>query len=332
VNSRRVTSLTVFSALVLALATAVGCGSPSSDASNASQDALGPVPTTTTAPPDKLVDDPACRDRPTESFMPSELYRPGEMPEDTTMHEIQESDQLVVGVDENTDRFAARDPRGGEIKGLEVDLVRDIAEAITGSREKVKFRTVLTADKNRVVADGKVDLTASAISMTCKRWSQVAFSTEYFTAAHKLMVRESSGINGVADLSDRTVCVTEGSSSVDLLEEVAPDARMLAVPGRTDCLVALQEGEADAYLAHDTFLRAMHEQDPLNTVILPEMISTQHYGIAIPKENTDLVRFVNAVLQQMRENERLEFLYDWWLGDDHPPIPDPDYRDEDGSG
>jgi polar amino acid transport system substrate-binding protein len=76
----------------------------------------------------------------------------------------------------------------------------------------------------------------------------------------------------------------------------------------------------------------MHEQDPLNTVILPEMISTQHYGIAIPKENTDLVRFVNAVLQQMRENERLEFLYDWWLGDDHPPIPDPDYRDEDGSG
>ena len=124
------------------------------------------------------------------------------------------------------------------------------------------------------------------------------------------------------------MCVTEGSSSEDLLKERAPDAHKLAVPGRTDCLVALQEGDADAYLAHDTFLRAMWEQDPYNTTILDEVISTQHYGIAIPKDQPDLVRFVNAVLARMRESGRLDQIYTDALGDDHPPIPRADYRDE----
>jgi polar amino acid transport system substrate-binding protein len=321
-----VRGLSAATAIMVVLA--AGCGSPSTKASDASQNALGAVPTTATTQAPVLVEDEACRGEPLKSFSPSELYPPGEMPEGTTMWDIQKRGKLVVGVDENTDHFAARDPRSGEIKGLEVDLVRDIAEAITGSRDNVKFRTVLTADKNKVVADNDVDLTASADSMSCKRWSQVAFSTEYFTAKHQLMVRSDSDIGGKDDLAGRTVCLTEGSSSVDLLEQIAPKAHKLAVAGRTDCLVALQEGDADAYLAHDTFLRAMTEQDRLNMKILPEVLQDQHYGIAIPKNHKDLVRFVNAVLERMRDSGRLEQLYQDALGDDHPPIPKADYRDE----
>jgi polar amino acid transport system substrate-binding protein len=251
------------------------------------------------------------------------------MPQGTTMRIIQERRRLVVGVDENTDHFAARDPISGEIKGLEVELVKDIAEAITGNRENIQFKTVLTADKNNVVADGRVDLTASADSISCKRWNQVAFSTEYFHAKHQLMVRGDSDIGSKADLAGRTVCVTKGSSSIDLLEEQAPDAHVLKVDGRTDCLVALQEGVADAYLAHDTFLRAMKEQDSNMKILDKEVLADQHYGIAISKDRPDLVRFVNAVLQRMRDSGRLEKIYQDALHDDAPEAPpEAVYRDE----
>ncbi len=284
-SARRLTPRGLCVAAGLVVALAAGCGSPSTKASDASQDALGPIPTTATPATTTVAPDPQCDDA-RRSFTPSELYSPDQMPENTTMRDIQKRGKLVVGVDENTDHFAARDPRTGDIKGLEVELVKDIAEAITGSRENIKFRTVLTADKNNVVADRTVDLTASADSMSCERWGQVSFSTEYYTAEHKLMIRatDESEIAGIDDLAGRTVCVTEGSSSVGLLEEKAPKARMLEVPGRTDCLVALQEGDADAYLGHDTFLRAMWEQDPYNMKIVPDPIKTQHYGIAIPKK------------------------------------------------
>jgi len=244
------------------------------------------------------------------------------------MRDIQERGKLVVGVDENTPEFAARNSKG-QIEGLEVDLVNAIANAIIGPSARVVFRTVVTAEKNQVVHDHLVDLTASADSMTCPRWNEVAFSTEYFTAYHKLMVRTDSTIEGMDDLAGKTVCVTAGSSSVKLLADKAPKAHALEVPARSDCLLAIQEGQADAYLGHDTFLRGMHAQDPLNTRILDEEISMQHYGIAIPNDHRDLVQFVNAVLENMRANGALADLYTKWHQVGSPP--DPKYRDDTGA-
>jgi len=312
-------------ALLLAFS-AAACASQSSDASTAAVRALQASPPTTTTTPGTTTAPPACEHtdykaslRPTSALPP-----PGQMPENTMMRTIQDRGYLIAGVDENTPHLAARDTDTNQLTGLEIELVKDIAQAITGNRNVV-FKTVVTKEKNQVVHDGVVDLTASADSMSCERWELVDFSTEYLTAHQKLLVRSDSGINGRADLAGRPVCVTEGSSSVKLLDEIAPTARHVEVPARNDCLVALQQGDADAYLGHDTFIRGMHEQDETNTRIVDDPNREQNYGIAMPQQHPEMVEFVNAVLEQMRENGRLAELYGTWLGADAPPIPTPEY-------
>ena len=63
----------------------------------------------------------------------------------------------------------------------------------------------------------------------------------------------------------RRVCMTKGSTSIDTLGDawrLQPPPVPRLVDARTDCLVALQEGEVDAYFGHDTFLVGMVDQDP----------------------------------------------------------------------
>ena len=188
----------------------------------------------------------------------------------------------------------------GVIDGLEVDIARQLAQAILGDPGKVRLKTLVTAQKVPYAADGTVDLTVSAVSMTCARWGLVDFSTEYYTAQHKLLVRSDSDIGGIQDLAGRRVCVTTGSSSVNVLKDKAPSTTIqVPLEARTDCLVALQEGTVEAYFSHDSILRGMQKQDP-NTQIVGEAVAPQHYGIAIAKDHTGFVRFVNAVLERMR--------------------------------
>ena len=264
---------------------------------------------------------------------PDPLPPPGEMPEGSYMREIQEDGRLVVGVDENTLGFASRNTDTGDIEGFEVELARRSRAAIDPNLV-LDLKPTLTDNKFDVVSDGKVDLTINANSMSCRRWEQVAFSTEYYTAVQQFLVREDSPIRTAADVAGQRVCVTAGSSSVGILEEHLPEAVPYPLPARTDCLLALQDGEVAAYFGHNSFLYGMKVMDPTVEVregIIPERETVANYGIAINHEHRDFVEFVNAVLEQVRTDGTWDELHEQ-LQEDLPGLPDatppdPRYRD-----
>jgi polar amino acid transport system substrate-binding protein len=295
---------TFVSIIVLACVVA-GCATTQSDASRRSLAALKAVnaPLATQQSSTGVRTPPwPCKDAdPTPSLRPSgPLPPPGQMPARSFMQQVQRKGHLVVGVDQNTLGFGYRGPNGNLV-GFDIDLAREVARAIFGNTKAIVFKSATSAQRVPAVVNGDVDIAASLLSINCDRWQQVDFTTQYYGGYQSVLVRKHSPIRSVADLNSRTVCATAGSTSIKNIRKVAPHARIYPVALRPDCLVALQEGAVDAITADNTILAGFQVQDPQST-LLPGPLEAERYGMAINIAHPDFVRFVNAVLEQLRTN------------------------------
>lgn len=305
----------------------------------------GSIPSAvTTAPPAA----PECT--PAEDALPrvrtypplDELPEPGAMPAGSTMARIQDSGQLRVGVSGDTLLFGSRNPLNGQIEGFDIDVLKLIAQAIFGpdGEDRIVFKVItyaqrLPALEARVDDPERVDIVAHTMTINCRRWLRIAFSSVYYQAGQKVLVKDGSGFESVEDLvaAAARVCAPEGSTNIDEIgKQKYTGIIVVPKPDISDCLVAMQQGQAEATTGDDTVLAGFAAQDP-STALVGDPFTEEPYGLGMNKEDVDLVQFVNAVLEQARADGELDRIAQRWLVDtgalksnnDVPVVPEPDY-------
>jgi polar amino acid transport system substrate-binding protein len=315
---------------LLALAFIAGCGSSSTPPSAVTVAPVDVMPSgaeeVTPAPvPAK---DTCDRDA---SLYPGPMPPPGDMPPGSTMATIQQRGRLIVGVDQNTNLFGYRNPSSGQLEGFDIDVAREIARAIFGDPDPdlIDLRVYEADQRVQALKSGQVDLVVRTFSITCARKEEVAFSTTYFVANQRILALKGSGIESAADLAGKRVCAVRGTTSLPALSGLDPRPRVFAVNNWTDCLVMLQQAQVDAISTDDSVLWGLKMQDP-NAELVGGSLSLEPYGIGINREHTDLVQFVNGVLEQMRADGTWERLYDKWLREFAPSPGPPVARYQDG--
>jgi polar amino acid transport system substrate-binding protein len=224
---------------------------------------------------------------------------------------------LIAGVDQSTYHFGFLSPLTGKIEGFDIDMIRAVADAIFGNPDKVEYKAISDAQRIPDILSGTVDIVAHTMTITCARLQQVDFSSVYFDAAQRVLVLNNSRARSLDDLKGQKVCATSGSDSLTVIS--AHRAIPVAVPYWTDCLVLLQQGDVAAISTDDSILDGLAAQDPWTKLIGPRL-TDEPYGLAISKQHPEFVRFVNAVLQQLRTNGQWAASYAHWVG---PSVPAP---------
>jgi polar amino acid transport system substrate-binding protein len=242
------------------------------------------------------------------SARPGPQPAPGAMPPGSTMAAIAERGHLVAGVDQNQFLFGFRDPATGRLEGFDIDIAREIARAIFGDPDRVVLRVVEAGERESALQSGLVDIVARTFSINCARKNNVAFSTVYFNADQRLLTSRGSGITSAADLAGKRSCAVAGTTSLAKLFALNADDTVVAAPTWTDCLVMLQQGQIDAVGTDYVVLAGLAAQDP-NVEVVGPSLGLEPYGIGIKKENVDLVRFVNGVLDRMRADGTWQRMY-----------------------
>jgi polar amino acid transport system substrate-binding protein len=283
-----------------------------------------PEPTPSPSPSAAAPVDTSCKPR--QSFQPTgSLPAPGKMPAGSYLEKIYKRGRLVLGTSQDTLLFSSRNAFSGAVEGFDVDMGRQIAQAIFGDPDKIQIKVIAYDQRVPLANSGAVDLVADTMTMNCARWKDVNFSSVYYDAGQKVLVSSTSKVRGIDDLAGKKVCAAVGSTSLDNIAKVPARPVPVGRPGFADCLVAFQQNEVDAISTDDTILAGLAAQDPYAKVVGPRF-TDEPYGMAMPK-NDDFTRFVNAVLEKNRANGTWAATYKKWLGKlgPAPAPPKPEY-------
>ena len=231
---------------------------------------------------------------------------------DDAVADIRDRGRLIVGLDIGSNLFSFRDPITGQINGFDVDIAGEVARDIFGTPSQVEYRILSSADRITALQSNEVDIVVKTMTITCERRKQVNFSTVYLMAHQRILAARDSSITQASDLSGRRVCVVDGTTSLNRIQQISPSPIIVSVVTWADCLVALQQRQADAVSTDDSILAGLVAQDPYLHIVGPSL-NEEPYGIGVNLHNTGLVRVVNATLERLRRDGTWNTLYRKWL-------------------
>ncbi len=221
-----------------------------------------------------------------------------------------EKEVLVMGTNADFPPFEFIDD-DNEIVGFDIDLANEIADILDMELEieNMDFDGLVSA-----VATGKVDIAVAAMTIREDRLETVNFSEPYFDAGQVIVVRDDyDEIAGEDDLLDKNIAAQLGTTGQFALEDLeVPDDQVTLFPKVTEVFMELTQGKVDAVVIDEPVaLRYIEQQEGLKLV--GDKFTDEVFGIAVAKENTELLDQINEALEEIKESGKYDELLEEWF-------------------
>lgn len=223
----------------------------------------------------------------------------------------------VVGINSTMPPFVFKDEHGNAT-GFDIDILKAIGDNQDFSLDFV--HTERSELFNELQA-GKYQILAANLGINPERLAQSEMSNPYVWAPNVIMGKEGSTAKTLADLSNSSVGVQEGSYSEQVLKKagiknIVPKVSLFAayvdlIQDKVDYVV----GDAGA-LSHHHLAHKDSHHIPLYTIIYDKDEDVR-VGFAVQKGNIELINKINTGLQAIQQNGTYDTIYKKWFGDDN---------------
>jgi polar amino acid transport system substrate-binding protein len=209
--------------------------------------------------------------------------------------------RFIIGVKCDTPPFGYLDVRGRNA-GVDVEIAKQFARYAFGRAQRLTFVCAPTAAREPLLTSGRVDLVISTFTYTADRDTRIDFSRPYYNASGRLLVKNNSPIQRLADISGKRVATTTGSIYDRWMKRCFPNTQSIVVDSVTNAVLAYNQGRADAVMFDDTSLGLIAATDP-SSKMTDDVFLEQPYGIGIKQGNVELKRWVDARLNLMKQKD-----------------------------
>jgi polar amino acid transport system substrate-binding protein len=209
--------------------------------------------------------------------------------------------RLIVGVKCDTPPFGYIDVRGKNA-GVDVEIAKQFARYAFGRAQRLSFVCAPTAAREPLLTTGRVDLVISTFTYTADRDTRIDFSRAYYNATGRVLVKNNSSIQRLADIRGKRVATTSGSIYDRWMKRCFTDTQVIVVDSVTNAVLAFNQGRADAVMFDDTSLALIAATDP-SSKLTDDLFLEAPYGIGIKQGNVQLKRWVDARLNLMKQKD-----------------------------
>ncbi len=210
--------------------------------------------------------------------------------------------------------------------GFGVDISKRIAESIRTRLElkelRIRWNPVTLSTRFPLITTNTTDLECVTTTHSVAREKLAAFSNSFYIANDGIAVRKESSIRGFADLAGKRVAVAQNTTTEAWLKSKAISAVIQTQRSNRAGMIALADGEVDAFVAATPILAGQLLRLPDANLFRIVNIGDVHEAFAcmMPKDDPAYKAMVDQILADMMISGEMERLYNKWFMQPIPPL------------
>ncbi|WP_028222711.1 ABC transporter substrate-binding protein [Paraburkholderia oxyphila] len=201
--------------------------------------------------------------------------------------------------------------KDGQPDGYDVDLAKELAKEMG-----VKLEVVNTTSANRIpnLQTGKVDVVFCNFTRNMERAKEIGFTTPYVVASEALLVKKSSGIQSIKDMSNRTIATVKGSTNGDEVRALNMQVKIQEYDSSEAAILAVKQGQADAMIEDNNFLAYQAKLDPDLAVTNEALVPLEYNAFGVKAGDQVWLNYLNLFLFNINASKQNAELYKKWFG------------------
>ena len=226
-----------------------------------------------------------------------------------SVDEIKEKGKVRIGVFSDKAPFGYLDSNGKN-QGFDIVIAKRLTKELLGDENKVDFVLLEPANRVEYLETNKVDIVLANFTVTPERKQKVDFAHPYMKVAIGVVSPEKSPIKSVAELKDKKLIVTKGTTAEVYFTKKHPEIDLLSFDHISESFAALKDGRGVAFSQDNTLLFAWAKQNPGFVVAIDSLGSQDTIAPAVKKGNTVLLNWINQTLEKLGKENFIHKAYD----------------------
>jgi len=237
--------------------------------------------------------------------------------EDTSLQQILDKGQIVMGLDASFPPMGFVDADTGEIVGFDIDVAREAAKRLN---VELLCQPISWDAKEMELNAYNIDCIWNGMTITPERLESMSISVPYLRNDQVLVVREADGVTQKEELAGKKLGLQAGSSAneaLDAAEEFKASLdQVVPFDENLTALMDLNQGGVDAVLVDVIVANYYKTLNDYPFIVLSETLAPEEYGIGFRKGDVALTEKINALLFEMKEDGTLKLISEKWFGTD----------------